>query len=267
MKKFMFAALFVTTIVGFFAGSAQAQCSQVVFSEVADHWAATKRKESQATWRIGIIGKMKSEASFNEYFIPKEPMEQRREDFIANFYVGNEATASKDLKCIGGTAKQKGQWFVCKTSVNADDLPDNTQVFIKWNRSDVAGGDCGVYGPMAIKLDENNNFIPDDHPADNQLPKPPAAQQTDETVDSDGDGVADSSDNCDDTPEGTDVDSNGCPVQISSQADPDIATGPPQMPAGFMDEGSCTLTPAATANSMLSMIAAALASLAVRRRR
>jgi hypothetical protein len=267
MRKFIFAALFVTTVIGFFAGSAHAQCSQIVFSEVADHWAATRYEESSGKWRVGIIGKMKPEANFVEYFTSTGIVGQKLSDFYSEFYVNNEKIVVEDLRCIGGTAKPKGQWFICTTKGNIPKLPENAEVSIKWSGSDVAGGNCGVYGPMAIKLDANNNFIPDDHPADNQLPKPPATQQTDENVDSDGDGVADSSDNCDDTPEGTEVDSEGCPVQMSSKADADIAPAAPQMPAGFMDEGTCSLAPAATANSMLLIVASALASLAVRRRR
>jgi len=265
MRKFTFILFFVAMIVGLIAGRAQAQCNQIVFSEVVDHWAATRHEESAGKWRVGIVGKMKPEENFAKYFIPPEPMEQKLSDFYSILYANQEKIVESDLMCIGGKAKSTGQWFVCRTQRDIPKLPENAEVSILWRGSDMAGGNCGIYGPIAIKLDANNNFIPDDHPSDNQLPKPPEAQEP--VADADGDGVADSADECDDTPGGTEVDSSGCPVQVSSKADADVAPGTPEMPAGFMDEGSCSLMPAATANPMLLTIAAALAFLIARRRR
>jgi hypothetical protein len=266
MRKFIFAALFVVIVVGLFAQSAQAQCNQVVFSENADHWAATRYEESSGKWRVGIIGKMKPEANFAEYFISPGIVGLKLSDFYSVFYVNQEKIAVGDLRCTGGTAKPKGQWFVCRTQENIPKLPENAEVSIMWSGSDLAGGNCGSHGPMAIKLDANNNFIPDDHPADNKLPKPPVKpQEADE--DSDGDGVKDSLDECNDTPDDTEVGEDGCPVQLSSGANENIAPGAPQMPEGFMDEGGCSLTPIAAASPFALMIAATLAAFVIRRGR
>jgi hypothetical protein len=266
MKKFIIAALFAVIIFGALAPNAIAQppCNQIVFSEVADHWAATRYEESSGKWRVGIVGKMKPDVNFAEYFISPGIVGLKPSDFYSAFYVNEEKIVERELSCKGGTAKSKGQWFICSTQEDIPKLPQNAKVYINWRGSDWRN-DCGTYGPMAIKLDANNNFIPDDHPADNKLPEPPTEEETAE--DSDSDGVADSLDECDDTPEGTYVGDDGCPSQISSQADADIAPGAPAMPGSFADDSMCSLTPIASANTFALMIAATLAALFIRRRK
>jgi OOP family OmpA-OmpF porin len=63
-------------------------------------------------------------------------------------------------------------------------------------------------------------------------------------VDSDGDGVVDSKDKCPDTPKGTEVDANGCPIPVAAPVEPAPAPMTEQKPEAEQQVASPVPVPA-----------------------
>ena len=103
--------------------------------------------------------------------------------------------------------------------------------------------------PVVIDPDEDGDGVPD---SQDNCPNTPAGTQVDANgcpitePDTDGDGVPDSQDNCPNTPSGTTVDANGCPItEPDSDGDgvPDNQDNCPNTPAGTtVDANGCPIT-------------------------
>lgn len=103
--------------------------------------------------------------------------------------------------------------------------------------------DCGT-----IELDSDGDGVAD---STDQCPNTPAGAPVDANgcevvVDTDGDGVPDSQDNCPNTPAGAPVDANGCEVVLDTDGDgvPDSQDNCPNTPAGAtVDSSGCEIVP------------------------
>ena len=158
----------------------------------------------------------------------------------------------------GGSVSPDGGTFDDGAVITLTATPAEGYVFKEW-MGDLESSENPVSASMDtdmnitlvfVKSDGDNDGVPDD--IDDCMDTPEGEDVdangcSDSQIDTDGDGVFDSTDTCPDTPEGEDVDENGC---SDSQKDTDgdgVADNQdicPNTPEGEdVDEQGCPLTP------------------------
>jgi hypothetical protein len=155
----------------------------------------------------------------------------------------------------GGTVSPNGGQFTEGQSVSFNVTPSENYLFKSWS-----GSNSTSDNPLKLIIDSNKNltvnFEKKDTDGDgvtddvDQCPDTPEGEEVDENgcsdfqKDTDGDGVTDDVDQCPDTPEGEEVDENGCSsTQIDTDGDgvTDDVDQCPDTPEGEeVDENGCS---------------------------
>jgi OOP family OmpA-OmpF porin len=136
----------------------------------------------------GGIGYQRADEEINNFPNPLSPIHRKDGHFAANFGAGLEA--------------QSGRWGM------------RTEIGVRWD-NDNNHGSSSYYTDLLASVGVTVALGPEPMKAVEPAPPPPAPVVTCADKDSDGDGVNDCNDKCPNTPAGTTVGPDGCPVPVT----------------------------------------------------